>query len=148
MRRKKIVWLVSGAALLAMAGILSLADVLHERDGVTALRDSLAVLRAAADSCRVAVDDDQAGLHEYSERLDSLRGRVRGLEAHDPRGVPADSFGIYMEVFERYNDSARAWDARVDSLQAGLQRCRAVTESHNMLADSLRRLLSPSRQRR
>jgi hypothetical protein len=137
---------VAAVLVLAVAGVLSLARVLHEPSGVTVLRDSVAVLRAAADSCRNALDAGQAGLFEYNARLDSLRGRVRGLEAHDPRGVPADSYQVYMEAFAAYNDSARAWQAHVDTLQAQLERCRAVTQSHNALADSLRQVLT-SRQR-
>jgi hypothetical protein len=105
------------------------------------LADTIRVLRVAAEACREELDLGEARLHAYDAQLDSLRGRVRGFEAMDPRGVPADSYAVYLEAFEQYNDSAAGWSARTDTLRARLERCRDVTAWHNQLADSLRRLL-------
>jgi hypothetical protein len=105
------------------------------------LRDSLQVLRLAADSCRADLDRGTALLHAYDERIDSLRTRVRRFESLDRRGVPADSYEVYLGAFEQYNDSVAGWTARTDTLRVRLDRCRTLTETHNMIADSLRRLL-------
>jgi hypothetical protein len=142
MRRRRIVWLGAVVFVVAAAGVLSIMRTLHEPSAIALLRDSLGVLRMAADSCRLALDAKQEGLLAYNSRLDSMRGRVREMESHDPRGVPADSYGIYMGLFEAYNDSAAAWDARVAALQSRHSHCRALTEEHNAIADSLRRLLA------
>jgi hypothetical protein len=105
------------------------------------LADSIGVLRTAAEDCRAALDEGTVRLHAYDAQLDSMRARVRAFEAMDARGVPADSYEVYLDAFEQYNDSAAGWTARTDTLRARLQRCRDVTESHNLLSDSLRRLL-------
>jgi hypothetical protein len=139
MRRRRVQALLILLLLLAGAGIYSVSRALREPTELAMLHDSLAVLRAAADSCREAVDSAQVDLLAYNTWLDSLRGRVRQLESHDPRGVPADSYDVYMGVFDRYNDSVGTWQGRVESLQAGQERCLAVTAAHNELADTLRR---------
>jgi hypothetical protein len=145
---RRLFWIVMfGIALLGAAGIWTVARTLREPTAIAIMRDSVQALRAESDSCRQLLDAGQAELHEYNERLDSLRGRVRELESHDPRGVPADSYAIYMGIFGQYNDSAAAWDGRVDALQDELQRCRSITESHNEAALTLRRLLLEQRQR-
>lgn len=141
MRRRTIGWLGAVILLLAVAGIYSVGRSLRQPTEFAVLRDSLQVLREAVDSCHIVLKQDQARLHQYSAFLDSTRARIRELEARDPRGVPADSYTVYMHVFEQYGDSAAAWADRVDGLQADYERCRAVTEAHNARADSLRRLL-------
>jgi hypothetical protein len=142
MRGRTVIWLVAAVLVLAAAGILSIVRTLHEPTSIALLRDSLGVLRTAVDSCRDDLDAAQASLLDYNERLDSLRARVRGMESLPPRGVPADSYGIYMGLFEAYNDSVSAWDARVDGVQARREECLVLTEAHNAIADSLRRLLA------
>jgi hypothetical protein len=111
-----------------------------------ALRDTLATLRTRADSCRSEVDQRAADLREYDRRLDSMRARVRELEALDQRGVPVDSFRLYMSVFNAYNDSVAAWPPLEDSVRALDARCRAVAEQHNVFADSLRDMVFPTAQ--
>lgn len=107
------------------------------------LRDRISALRTRADSCRWEVDGRAAELRAYDHRLDSMRDRVRELEALDRRGVPVDSYRVYMETFNRYNDSAAAWPPIEDSIRALNGRCRAMAERHNVLADSLRQLVFP-----
>jgi hypothetical protein len=131
-------WVFAVLLLLAVVALVRVARALREPSAFTVLRDSVAVLRAAADSCRGAIGEGEARLQEYHQRLDTMRARVRGLEALHPRGVPADSYAVYMAAFETYNDSAAGWQERVDTLRAQLARCRAVTETHNTAADSLR----------
>lgn len=145
-RRRRIAWLAAVILVLAVAGVYTVARSLRQPAALALARDSLQTLRAAADSCHAALEEGQAGLHEYSAFLDSTRARVLELESHDSRGVPADSYGIYMRIFEQYTDSAAAWAERVEFLQADHERCRVVTEAHNVMADSVRRLLLEQRR--
>lgn len=146
MRRRVIGGVSAGIVLLAAAGIYSVSRMLSEPAEIAIMRDSLQVLRAGADSCRKTLERGQADLHAYNARIDSLRGRVHDLESHDPRGVPADSYAVYIGVVEQYNDSVDAWDPRVESLQEELESCRELTEAHNQAARTLRRLLVERRR--
>lgn len=134
-------WLFLAAAVIAIIAAVRVGRELSGSARISTLRDSLSVLRTSVDSCHVAVDTGEAQLQAYHQRLDSMRLRVRAFEALDVRGVPADSYDIYMTAFTTYNDSAAAWQARVDTVQARLGRCRSLTETHNTVADSLRRIL-------
>lgn len=134
-------WVIVAAVAVAAFALLRVGRILRGSNAVTSLRDSVAVLRTAADSCRAELDAGQSRLRAYHDRLDTMRSRVRGFEALDPRGVPADSYRIYLQAFHLYNDSAAGWQARVDSLQTQLDSCRVVTDAHNTAADSLRALI-------
>lgn len=113
-------------------------------DPHAALRATIAELRTQADSCRVDVNSSVGALRAYDQRLDSMRDRVRELEALDQRGVPADSYAIYMTAFTAYNDSAAAWPPLEQAVRDLDADCRAVAEHHNILTDSLRRLVLPA----
>jgi hypothetical protein len=77
-----------------------------------------------------------------------MRERVRDLEALDRRGVPADSYTVYMAAFTAYNDSAAAWPPLEQAVRALEAACRAVAEHHNVLTDSLRELVLPAEGQR
>jgi hypothetical protein len=139
MRRRQVRIIILAVAVLAAAGIYTVGRELRRPAELSVLRDSLQALRAAADSCRFVFDAAQSGLLESAAGLDSARDRVRQLEARDPRGVPADSYRIYLDIFEMYGDSVAAWDGRVAALQAAREDCYVITEAHNELADTLRR---------
>lgn len=111
------------------------------RDHLFALRDSIRVLRVSVDSCRARLDVQSSDFEAFDARIDSLRERVRGLEAINPRGVPADSYDIYLEAFDSYNDSVARWRQRADTVRARWAQCRDLTELHNTMTDSLRRML-------
>jgi predicted nucleic acid-binding Zn-ribbon protein len=134
------------AVVAAAAGVLTLGRSLRHPGALAEMRSTVAALRSAADSCRLSLDETHADLLQYNERLDSMRSRVRDLESLHPRGVPADSYSIYMGVFRRYNDSAGTWESRVQELQSELDACRGMAEAHNAAVDSLRRLLQQSRR--
>jgi hypothetical protein len=137
----KTALLLAAMMTVALLGILTVGRTLQQPGAIAEMRSIVAELRAAADSCTTALDISQSELLEYNERLDSLRLRVRGMETLPPRGVPADSYDIYLRLFGLYNDSAQAWEGRVESLQAERELCREVTDRHNAAVDSLRRLL-------
>ena len=111
------------------------------RERALMVQDTLRRLRASVDSCRMSLATGESEFRRFDERVDGLRKRVREYEALDPRGVPQDSFEVYMDVFERYNEAVPRWKAMADSLQARTERCRERTRAHNVLADSLRDLL-------
>jgi hypothetical protein len=137
-------WLIMAGivvvVVLAFRGLRGLGP----GDPHEALRDTIAELRTQADSCRIEVNGGAADLRAYDRRLDSMRERVRELEALDRRGVPADSYAIYMTAFTAYNDSAAAWPPLEQAVRDLDARCRAVAEHHNILTDSLRRLVLPA----
>lgn len=141
LRTRRIHWLV--VSLIPLVTLLAylIGRPARRQDAITPLVDSLEVLRGLADSCRTELDQGTAGFDDYDRRLDSLRTRVRDLEALDPRGVPADSYEVYLQVFEEYNDSVPGWTHRADSLRARWTHCRDLAETHNELADSVHDLL-------
>jgi hypothetical protein len=141
MKRRTPLVLLGVAAGVAALGVLTVGRTLRHPGAVAEMRSAVATLRAAADSCVDGLDASQTELLQYNARLDSMRRRVRGMETLPPRGVPADSYDIYLELFGRYNDSAQTWEARVDALKTEREECQALTERHNVAVDSLRRLL-------
>lgn len=134
------------AIVLAAIAALALLVLPRGEEGPSQterVRDSLHVLRAAADSCRAEVDRESAALDAYAGRLDSLHARVRGLEDAGIGGVPADSYAIYLTEFDRYSDSVAEWTGRADSLRVRDGRCRDVARAHNRITDSLSRAIQP-----
>lgn len=83
----------------------------------------------------------EAGFRAYDSRVDSLRSRVEELESLHPEGVPADSFDIYLEAFDDYNEAVEGWEGRVDALREERTECVEIVERHNQLSDSLRGIL-------
>lgn len=134
--------LVAGAALvvLALAAWMTWKRASPRREA-RRLQQELRTRRAAVDSCRRALSQEEAEFREYDEHVDSLRERVERYEELHPDGVPSDSFDAYMEAFGRYNDAVPRWEARAESLRVRWSECRGRAEEHNELADTLRELL-------
>ncbi|HSJ23169.1 MAG TPA: hypothetical protein VK929_00695 [Longimicrobiales bacterium] len=145
MRRRYLVLALVTSAIIA-AGLLTVARTFRHTGAIEAMREVIADLRTATDSCHAALAGTQGELLAYSDWLDSARTRVRDMEGLDPRGVPADSYAVYMDAFRVYNDSAAAWDARVSELQVERDECAATTAAHNAAIDSLRQLLEQQRR--
>ena len=141
-------WLIMAAIVVVVVVAFRGLRALRPGDPHEPLRDTIAVLRTQADSCRVDVNGGAARLRAYDRRLDSMRARVRELEALDRRGVPADSYAVYMAAFTAYNDSASAWPPLEQAVRDLEAACRAVAEHHNVLTDSLRRLVLPAEGQR
>ena len=123
-------------AILTMFAVIVIVDLLTPippRERLRALRQEVAQLRAAADSCRSALEVEEAALVTDNARLDSLRQVVRHYEGLDPRGVPADSYEVYLDVFNTFNRGVPIQEAAGDTLRAHWQACLAIT-----LADSAR----------
>jgi hypothetical protein len=111
------------------------------RERLETLRAELQVLRLSVDSCQASVAAQDERFRTYDTRLDSLFERIEAYESLDPEGVPADSYALYLETFDQYNESVPGWSGRADSLRARWGACRTLTQSHNLLADSVRRIL-------
>jgi hypothetical protein len=131
------------ASLVVLGLAASVFQLLQPADGSRPLRpmvDSLRVLRSAVDSCQATVEQRRAELERYDAHVDSLRARVRGLEALDERGVPLDSYPIYRRAFDAYNDAVPDWAERADTIREAWSICLDLADTHNELADSIRRL--------
>lgn len=126
------------AVLFAAIVIVDLLTPIPPRERLRPLRQEVARLRAAADSCRSALDVEEAALLASNARLDSLRGVVEYYESLDPRGVPADSYEVYLDVFNAYNRGVPIQEAAGDTIQLHWRACLEITERHNALADSAR----------
>jgi DNA repair ATPase RecN len=142
-RENRVRWVLLGALILIAATtvVLQVGRSGEREEPLAPLRDTLRVLRTTVESCQDSLTWNTSRLQADRERLDSLRARVRALEAMDPRGVPADSYATYLEIFDRYNDSVDSWTAEADTLDRKWTRCRDLTETHNELTDSLHRAL-------
>ncbi len=130
---------ISGIALL----IILFSDLLvppSPEDRMRVLRAELAHLRVAADSCRTALDGEEEELVARDKRLDSLRRQIEHFEALDPRGVPVDSYDIYLANFNAYNEGIPERTVEAETLQAHWRECRSMAERHNERADSARSL--------
>jgi hypothetical protein len=128
--------------LSAVAFVVILtADLLippSPRELLRGMTPRLRELRAAADSCRDALAAERSRLAASDERFDSLRQRIDFYEDLDPRGVPADSYDVYLKIFNEYNEGIPARAAAGDTLEAHWEGCRGIVEDHNALADSVR----------
>jgi hypothetical protein len=121
--------------------VILTADLLippSPRELLRGMTPRLRELRAAADSCRDALANERSRLEASDARFDSLRQRIDLYEDLDPRGVPADSYEVYLEVFNEYNEGIPARAAAGDTLEAHWKSCRGIVEDHNALADSVR----------
>jgi hypothetical protein len=90
-------------------------------------------LRAAADSCTVALDREQAEFDGYDLHVQSLLGSAKAYESQD-RTVQAHEFGEYMSAVDEYNQAVSEWRQRADVLSANWEACRGLIERHNVLA--------------
>lgn len=133
-----LVVLAAAALLLTFLGSRVALERRGLRQELAGLREDVLRLRVASSECLAEIGMEEAAFREYHDRVDSLRDEILEFEALDDRGVPAEQYEEYLEVFERYNRSVPAWRARADSLQARWEACRDLVERHNTLADSLR----------
>jgi hypothetical protein len=139
-RRLRVLALAGLVALLAFATFYLTVGLDRRREGreLLAMRDTLAALRVAADSCMSDLAGEETRFRRFDAHVDSLRGRVRDFESLHPEGVPRERYQEYMTAFDAYNEAVPAWEARADTLRAHEAFCRSLAERHNALADSLR----------
>ena len=127
---------------LLVTGALAVGRIVEqsrERARFEAMRERLGELRRDAEDCRLVLAREEDAFRRFARRVDSLRSAVRGYE--DDGGVPEEVYEEYLAVFDRYNEAVPRWEARADSLRDFEAECRALVETHNLLADSVRAVL-------
>jgi len=137
------------AGFLVLAALYSAwAERRDARDSPLAraedVRTQVRAAQSAVDTCLARLAVNESRFREQARQTEVLQGRIRRLEALDPRGVPADSYPEYLETVERFNAAIEGWEFRGEVLEDRQQECRALVEARNVLADSLRRLLVES----
>ena len=108
---------------------------------VEQLQDRIFRARGASERCQSSVSSREASLLILRATIDSMRAEVDRLETLEEGGVAEARYDGYLEVFHGYNDSVAVYDAREARLREIEASCRETIESHNLLADSLRRVL-------
>jgi len=129
----------AGTVFAAWSRILERQETLGE---IQRLRDDLYRARVSADRCRSSLQTSEASLRGLSVAIDSMRIRVDSFEALDRRGVPADQYPEYIDLFDSYNDSVGVWEDRERRLRAAETSCRETIEAHNAISDSLQSVLT------
>ena len=134
-----------GALIVGGLIFLSAVRIVERKqttDEINRLRDVLYQARVSADRCRGSLQTSEASLINLGLAIDSLRSRVDSFEAMDRRGVPAERYPEYLDIFDQYNDSVAVWEGRENRLRTVESACRATIEEHNMLSDSLQTVLA------
>ena len=136
-----------GVGGLVLAGlVVTAADRVMERqqtvEEINRLRDELHRARVSSDRCRGSLVTSEASLRDLGITIDSLRSLVDSFEALDQRGVPADQYPEYLEIFESYNDSVSSWEGRERRLRSAETACRSTIEEHTAITDSLQTVLN------
>jgi hypothetical protein len=121
------VGIVAARRLTAPPGDARLAMLLEEAER----------LRLAADSCATSLSLEEKQFRAYDRVVDSLRVAVRDLETDGVRRtVPADQYGEYLSLFDRYNAAVPEWHARADTLRLRWEACRTIAETHNEVIEA------------
>lgn len=108
------------------------------------LRGEVMAARTAADGCASELALAESVFRQQDAEVDSLRRVVESAEAPLPgggRGVDAREYDAYLESFDEYNAAVGEWEAQVEGIRTREGECRTLVERHNLLTDSLRRVL-------
>lgn len=124
--------------VLVVVSVQRIVERRQERARIEAMAERLRDLRESTERCRAQLAREEAAFQRYDQSLDSLRERVDGYVSREGR-VPDEEYDAYLETFDRYNEAVPEWETRADSLRVTEARCRERIETHNALADSLRR---------
>ena len=131
---------VAGLVIVgAWTRVLERQQTLEE---IARLREDLYRARVAADRCRGSLQTSEAALRDLGLAIDSMRNRVDSFETLDRRGVPADQYPDYLELFDSYNDSVEVWEGRERRLRSAETACRETIETHNYISDTLQTVLA------
>jgi hypothetical protein len=128
--------LAIGVTALVIMAVIDYLRPISPEVQLRALRNQLSEARSEADSCRAALGAEEARLRASDARFDSLKSMIDYYEGLDPRGVPADSYDIYIAIFNDYNEAIPQREAAGDSLRDHEQACHAIIGNHNVIADS------------
>lgn len=117
-------------------------------ESIEALRGRVVAARSAVDACNLELAHAETVLRETDALADSLRRAVEAAEeprADGSRGVDARIYDDYMATFERYNATVAEWESQASEIRAAENECADLIRRHNLIADSLRRLLKEHR---
>ncbi|MGD2217083.1 MAG: hypothetical protein PVJ64_10010, partial [Gemmatimonadales bacterium] len=110
-----LVILAVAVTALAIMAVIDYFRPIPPEVQLRALRTQLSAAHSAADSCRTALDEEAARLRASDARFDSLKSMIDYYEGLDPRGVPADSYEIYISIFNDYNAAIPEREAAGDT---------------------------------
>jgi hypothetical protein len=136
-----------GLGGLVLAGlVVTTANRVVERqqtvEEIDRLRTELHRARVSSDRCRGSLVTSEASLRDLGLTIDSLRSLVDSFETLDRRGVPADQYPEYLDIFDSYNDSVASWAGRERRLRSAETACRITIQEHNAITDSLQAVLT------
>lgn len=132
------------AAVYAVLGFRAWLANQRTLEAIESLRGDVMAARAGADRCASDLALAESVFRQKNAEVDSLRRAVDTAEEPLPgggRGVPAEGYDDYLETFDRYNAAVAEWDEQAEDLREREGACRELVERHNLLADSLRRVL-------
>lgn len=136
--------ILSALLLVSAAAVAAYRTTLPPslREQALLLRGEVGELRGKIHECQSALQVDEVDFRGFQTEVDSLQEVIRRFESLHPEGVPVDSYPRYMEAVEGYNAALPEWKVLSDSLEGAWERCRALTQRHNRLADSLSTLVT------
>lgn len=132
------------AAVYAVFGFRAWLQNQRTLQSIEALRSEVLEARVAADRCASDLSLAESVFRQKNAEVDSLRREVDAAERPLPgggRGVDAEGYDDYLATFDRYNAAVGEWERQADEIREREGACRELVESHNLLADSLRRVL-------
>ncbi len=141
---RALLWL----GLLVVVGVIVATLWLDRREArdsplrqAEVVRDEVREARAEWELCLDSLEVVERRFRTRAQASEALQARIRRLEGMDPRGVPADSYEVYLETVDRFNAGVPEWERELEALRARESVCQSLLESRNELADSLRGLL-------
>lgn len=134
-----------GVVLLIAVAISALTGWVQRRNYAASPRGQMELAREQVRDAQAGVDRCLEGLGMAEEAFvsqrtetEALRAQIRRLEAMDARGVPADSYVVYLETVDRFNASIERWGSRGDEVGGQYDTCRALIEDRNAKSDTFR----------
>jgi hypothetical protein len=134
-----------GLVLVFAVVVASLTGWVQRRNYAASPRGQMELAREQVRDAQGQVERCLEGLGVAEEAFvsqrtetEALRARIRRLEGMDLRGVPADSYTVYLETVDRFNASVERWGDRGDDLEGQWEACRELIEDRNARADTFR----------
>jgi hypothetical protein len=134
-----------GLVLLLAVGVSALTGWVQRRSYAASPRGQMELareqLRAAQDDverCLAGRDVAEREFTDQQTETQALRARIRRLEGLDARGVPADSYTVYLETVDRFNASVERWGDRGEDLDGIQSACRELIDARNAWSDTFR----------
>ena len=138
-------WISIFVLLLAGMALSAWLERRAERDSprarAEAVQNQVRLAQAEAERCLDDLETSSLRFDAQQRETRALEERIEVLQSLDDRGVPADSYEVYLEAVDRFNASIERWEMRGEVLESTQSECRSLVEERNLLADSLREIL-------